>query len=316
MARRAPARQPAPGRGLRRRRRLERRLGLERGESAVRSSSAGMDRSGTVYSGLMSRGATKRTVSWPTGLPGRSTWPGRGGLVIGRQLDRPRRRLAGRFERFALLCRLGEGSLQRGRGVAAVLVHAPGELQQQLLRVDTRIQRLVADVAALDLARCRLGQAELELPLAQPNQALERHLDAATDQHLALWCERRGGGLERLQLPRVGGDDEAVAEHDGAVSLGGRDAEIAGLLAEGDDLENVEEGQILQVSGQAQEIIPRVRRKARRVRILHPMLRPARAVAPRREAVRAPGGSRPPCSQRHRPIDDARLDRQPSACHR
>src|SRR5439155_20331595 len=69
---------------------------------------------------------------------------GRGGGDGRRPGRRRSRRRRGRGRR---LLRLDEGDLQRGRGVAPVLVHSPGEVQEQLLGIDALGQRLLHDVA-------------------------------------------------------------------------------------------------------------------------------------------------------------------------
>ena len=62
--------------------------------------------------------------------------------------------------------------------------------------------------------------------------------------------QRRDPRIDRQALPGEGGDHEPVPEHDRPLAFSGPDREKPGLLAEGDDLEDVEEGQVLEIPGE------------------------------------------------------------------
>ena len=164
--------------------------------------------------------------------------------------DLPGLRIAG--QRSDLLLRLGERGFDGGGRVPAVLVHAAGQLEQQLLRVDAVVEGLEADVAlAHDLGRTG-GEAEVELALPQADELLEGDLDAAPD---GLPPGALGKGrhprLHGQAVPGEPGHHEAVQEDDASLPLLGPDGQVPRLLAEGDDLQNVEEGQVLEIAGEA-----------------------------------------------------------------
>ncbi len=147
---------------------------------------------------------------------------------------------------------LGKGGLDRGRRVAPVLVHAPGQLEEKLLRVDPVVQGFEGDVAlAHHLGRAR-GEAEVELPFPQANELLEGDLDPAADGLAArAFGEGRDPRLHGQAVPGERGHHEAVEEDDPALAFLRPDSQVPRLLAEGDDLQNVEEGQVLEIAREA-----------------------------------------------------------------
>ena len=146
----------------------------------------------------------------------------------------------------------GKGGLHRGHRVAAVLVDALRELEQKLLRVQAAREGLAREVVRADDARGLLGQLEAERAVAQAAQALEGDLDALTDQDGALALgESRRARVQGLAVPGERRDDEPLAEDQRGFAQKSLDGEETGLLAEGDDLEDVEEREILQIAVEA-----------------------------------------------------------------
>ena len=148
-----------------------------------------------------------------------------------------------------------ERCLHGRRRLGAVVVHPLRQREQHLLRIDAADERLQADVALADGLGNRVGQLESEGTLAQPRELVQREAEPAPDGRVP------GPGRERRQT-RVGcrrvrrerGDQEPLAEHDRSVAALHPHVEVAGLLAEGDDLDDVEERQILQVALQSQRV--------------------------------------------------------------
>jgi len=143
----------------------------------------------------------------------------------------------------------GEGGFHRGHRVAAVLVDALRELEEKLLRVEATREGLAREVMRAHDARRLPGQLEAESTLAQAAQTLEGDLDALTDQDVALALgESRRARVQGLAVPGERRDDEPLAEDQRGFAQRSLDGEETGLLAEGDDLEDVEEGEILQIA--------------------------------------------------------------------
>ena len=155
--------------------------------------------------------------------------------------SRARRRLGRRSS-----ARLRERRLDRGRRVAAVLVHAAGQVQQQLLGVDPRrpASRRVMSRAPTD-GGALVGQAEAELALAQADELLQRHLDAAAQdgrpRFVRRAAARRAGRAGRLSQVKRGHHEARRWKTMAPSPAAAADGEVARLLAEGDDLEDVEE---------------------------------------------------------------------------
>src|SRR6185503_16786899 len=121
--------------------------------------------------------------------------------------------------------------------------------QQQLLRVDPHAQRLVGDVTSVHEGGDLLREAEAELSFVQADELLQRRLDAATDERGTLRRrELARGGVHGGAVPGEARDHQAALEDDGA--LPGRRAygQPARPLAEGDNLEDVEEREVLEVA--------------------------------------------------------------------
>ena len=136
--------------------------------------------------------------------------------------------------------------------MAPILVHAAREVEEQLLGVDAGFQRLRAHVATAHGAGRLLGESEAELAFPQADELLQGHLDAGADHRGPLPGGEAGEArIERLPFGREGGNHEAVLEDDPPVPVPGVDGQVAGLLAEGDDLDDVEEGEVLEVAVQA-----------------------------------------------------------------
>ena len=173
------------------------------------------------------------------------------------------------------LRRLGEARLDRRGGVSPVLVHAPRELQQELLGLDAVLEGFRADFTAVDGGGHLRGEAEQELSLPQPHQLLEGRLDPLSDERGTLpGRELRHSCLDGRRVGRETAHDQAALEHDGRFAAGRRDREVARLLAEGHDLDDVEEGEVLE---------------------------PAVQTHRRPEVIRARAGPSPPQGRRRRP---------------
>ena len=162
-----------------------------------------------------------------------------------------------RLLREGALLRRRERGLDRRRRLRAVVVEALREIEEHLLGVDAARERLQPDVPAADDGRHVVGQLEAEAALAQPRELLEGEADAAADRLLARVLRQRaearvGGGRRR----REGGDDEPLEEHDRPVAALHLDRQVARLLAEGDDLDDVEEGQVLEIPLKGQSASP------------------------------------------------------------
>src|SRR4030095_97086 len=97
-----------------------------------------------------------------------------------------------------------------------------------------------------------VGEGEAELPLAQADELLERHLDPRAHDHGALDGGELGEAVvEGRRLGRERGHHQAVLADDASLPGPGEDRQVARLLAEGDDLDDVEEREVLEVAGEA-----------------------------------------------------------------
>jgi hypothetical protein len=102
-----------------------------------------------------------------------------------------------------------------------------------------------------------LGQAEAELALPQADELLEAALDALPEQRRSrLRRQLAVARVERRRLRAEGGHHVAVLEDDGTLSRLRANGEVSRLLAEGDDLQDVEEGKVLEVTVQAHDAVP------------------------------------------------------------
>src|SRR5262249_14886436 len=114
---------------------------------------------------------------------------------------------------------------------------------------DALRQRLLDDLARADRAERVLGEAEAELALAETDELLQGHLDALAQRTDALvGGQRPYPGVHGPGAPRERRHHQTVPEDDGPLVLAHADGQEARLLAEGDDLEDVEEGQVLEVA--------------------------------------------------------------------
>jgi hypothetical protein len=140
----------------------------------------------------------------------------------------------------------GQGGLQRGARLPAVLVELTGEVEHEPLGVDAVLEGLRGEVPVADPARGLLAHVEAEPALPQAGQALDGRADPSADGVL-LYDRRevRGLGAEGGHVPDVAGDHAALAEDETGVALGGADRQVARPLGEGDDLEDLEERQVL-----------------------------------------------------------------------
>ena len=182
-------------------------------------------------------------------------------------------------------------------------------------------QRLVQDVARVHPCRRVVAEAEAELSLAQSDELLQRQLDAGAEELVPLV---RGQGaharVERRAVPREGRHHEAVPEDDGSLARRGADREVARLLAEGHDLQDVEERQVLEIAREAHRGLGRKFYTAARISSGHALEGhravarrppPARPSASRRS--RSSPRSRPGCGPRRRG-SRAAPPRRPSPC--
>ena len=146
---------------------------------------------------------------------------------------------------------LGKAGLDRGRRVAPVLVHAPGQLEEKLLWVDPVVQGFEGDVALATT----LGGPAVRLKLNCPSRrrmscsrAISIRLRMALPRAPS---ERVGPAVHGQAVPGERGHHEAVEEDDPALAFLRPDSQVPRLLAEGDDLQNVEEGQVLEIAREA-----------------------------------------------------------------
>ena len=161
------------------------------------------------------------------------------------------------------LLRRRERGLDGGRGLGLPLVHARREVEEEVLGVDAPAHRLAGDVPRAEGGRHLLGQLEGEGPLAEAGQLLEGEADARADELLALVAGQLAhAAIDGRRAGGDGGHDQAVPEDDAARAPVHLDGQVARLPAEGDDLDDVEEGQVLEVAGQAQAVSPRMVRTA------------------------------------------------------
>jgi hypothetical protein len=173
------------------------------------------------------------------------------GLVIHEQDRRPAGSLVeDQLLEQVLVVRLhrghGQGGLQRGARLPAVLVELPGEVEHQPLGVDAVLEGLRREIPAADPARGLLAHVEAEPALAQAGEALDVGADPSADRVLPNGSRQvRGFGTEGGHVPDVAGDHAALAEDETGIALGGLDRQVARPLGEGDDLEDLEERQVL-----------------------------------------------------------------------
>ena len=144
-----------------------------------------------------------------------------------------------------------EGGLDRGRGVALVLVHLAREVQHQLLRVDAAGQHLPGEVSPAEPGGDGLREVEREVALAEPHQPLEERRDPLAHHELAPGPGGRPVERHAGHVPGVAGDDAAALEDHPGLPGGGPHDQVPGLLAVGDDLQDLEKGEVLDGPAQA-----------------------------------------------------------------
>jgi len=169
-----------------------------------------------------------------------------GGQLLGRQL------LEGQLlQQQVVVGGRREGGLEDGGSVTAVLVQLAGEVERELFRVDAVGEPLEREVPPAEGVGNTVRQVEGELALSQPDEPLEDGRQALPQDELA---RRAFGGLVARQLrhvPHVAGDDAPALEEDRCLSGRAAHREVAGLLAEGDHLQDLEKRKVLDRPAQA-----------------------------------------------------------------
>ena len=174
------------------------------------------------------------------------------GLVVQQENDGPGRgRGRGRLlegqllEHHVVLHGRGEGGLEGGGGVAVVLVQLAGEVEHELFRVDAVGERLAREVPPAERRGNAVRQVEGEVALSQPDEPLEDRRQALPQDELARGALRGLVAGQSRHVPHVARDDPPALEEDRGLAGRGAHGEKAGLLAEGDDLQDLEKRKVL-----------------------------------------------------------------------
>jgi hypothetical protein len=157
---------------------------------------------------------------------------------------------------------LASGSRGRRRGrprggarAAPLLVLPAGELEKHLHDVDSRGDVLPGGLSDAGRSRRADAQLEAEGPLPAAGQPIERSGDPPAED-LLLVALRQGGG-RRVQGRIATAErrhDSSVPEDDRAASRRRLEREAAGLPPEGDDLDDLLQGEIPEAAVQAHEL--------------------------------------------------------------
>ena len=170
--------------------------------------------------------------------PGRGRW--RGGLLEGQLL-----------EHHVVVHGRREGGLEGGGGVAAVLVQLAGEVERELFRVDAVGESLAREVPPAEGQGNAVRQVKGELALPQPDEPLEDRRQALPEDELARGALRGLVAGQPRHVPHVARDDAPALEEDRGLAGRGAHGQVAGLLAEGDDLQDLEKRKVLDGPAQA-----------------------------------------------------------------